>query len=35
MMYDWDFLILFGVIIIGVVIYAGNKKIKEKKVGRP
>ena len=31
MMYDWDFLILFGVIIIGVVIYAGNKKVKEKK----
>ncbi|MBJ7882602.1 SHOCT domain-containing protein [Gelidibacter salicanalis] len=26
--YKWDFLIVFGVIILGIFIYAGRKKIK-------
>ena len=29
--YNWDFLIIFGVIILGVFIYAGGKKIKRTK----
>lgn len=29
--YNWDFLIVFGVILIGVFIYAGGKKIKRTK----
>ncbi len=30
-MYEWDFLIVFGVIVLGVLIYAGNKKRKREK----
>lgn len=29
--YNWDFLIVFGVIILGIFIYAGGKKIKRTK----
>ena len=29
--YNWDFLTIFGVIILGVFIYAGGKKIKRTK----
>ena len=29
--YNWDFLIILGVIILGVFIYAGGKKIKRTK----
>ncbi|EIJ37745.1 putative membrane protein (DUF2078) [Galbibacter orientalis DSM 19592] len=29
--YNWDFLIIFGVIILGIFIYAGGKKIKRTK----
>ncbi len=33
MMYEWDWLILIGVIILGVFIYSGrkNKKLKKRK----
>jgi len=29
--YNWDFLIVFGVILFGVFIYAGGKKMKKTK----
>ncbi|SRX75706.1 SHOCT domain-containing protein [Aequorivita antarctica] len=29
--YKWDFIIVFGVIILGIFIYAGRKKIKSAK----
>ncbi|MDT0641942.1 SHOCT domain-containing protein [Zunongwangia sp. F363] len=31
MMYEWDWLILLGVIILGIVIYSGRKQQKKKK----
>jgi len=32
--YNWDFLIIFGVIILGIFIYAGGKKIKRTKTAK-
>jgi len=32
--YNWDFLIVFGVIILGIFIYAGGKKIKRTKIAK-
>lgn len=29
--YKWDFIIVFGVIFLGILIYAGGKKIKGSK----
>jgi len=29
--YKWDFIIVFGVILLGILIYAGGKKIKRSK----